>query len=534
MRNLILMLGAVTIGVLAATPAPAAANGLKDIYRRAAPGVVLILATDGDGMVAKGTGSIITPEGLVLTNAHVIHNDEAGRPFKKVSVFLKPDRMTGDVKMDLTRHHNARVKAFDRTLDLAVLEIEDAPASLAAIRLADPDEVSVGESVLAIGHPETAGLWTLTTGVISAVMKDMGGVQGKDAFQTETSLNRGNSGGPLLDGQGRLVGVNTAVSRLATDGFPITGISFAIKSSVAKAWLAGQGITMAYAGPPAPEAAPSPPTAPATPPHAAEVPPAATPTPPPIQAAPPPTAQPLPTPTPPPVAAQPAQPPAQPAPPVETSPRAKKPPAKARPRPPQIYTESRPYKLTGLDRLVEQKMGELEEELQKFRSRSEEPAETEQPKATPEAAPPAAGRPTPGSSSLDTISLITEDDLAKQQAAAKKGLQEVAKSSFQELTTGPVIVVISPSQAVPGDKAVEVEIQFNKPSDGADINMDSLKVKYLKFITIDITGRLKPYVVGRKIEAKNVKFPKGSHSVGMYIEDAKGRPSAKLITVTVE
>jgi S1-C subfamily serine protease len=65
---------------------------------------------------------------------------------------------------------------------------------------------------------------------------------GKHVFQTETGLNRGNSGGPLLDGEGRMVGVNTAIARVAADGLPITSISFSLKSSVAAQWLREQGV----------------------------------------------------------------------------------------------------------------------------------------------------------------------------------------------------------------------------------------------------------------------------------------------------
>jgi serine protease Do len=97
---------------------------------------------------------------------------------------------------------------------------------------------------VAIGHPEQGGLWTLTTGVISAEVDNFNGVKGKHVFQTETGLNRGNSGGPLLDGEGRMIGVNTAIARVASDGLPITSISFSLKSSVATQWLREQGVVV--------------------------------------------------------------------------------------------------------------------------------------------------------------------------------------------------------------------------------------------------------------------------------------------------
>jgi serine protease Do len=78
--------------------------------------------------------------------------------------------------------------------------------------------------------------------VISAEVDNFNGVKGKHVFQTETGLNRGNSGGPLLDSEGRMIAVNTAIARVAPDGLPITSISFSLKSSVATQWLREQGL----------------------------------------------------------------------------------------------------------------------------------------------------------------------------------------------------------------------------------------------------------------------------------------------------
>jgi len=95
----------------------------------------------------------------------------------------------------------------------------------------------------AIGHPEHGGLlWTLTTGVVRAEVDNFNGVKGKQVFHTETGLNRGNSGGPLLDGEGWMIGVNTVIARVASDGLPINSIGFSFKSSVARQWLREQGV----------------------------------------------------------------------------------------------------------------------------------------------------------------------------------------------------------------------------------------------------------------------------------------------------
>ena len=113
--------------------------------------------------------------------------------------------------------------------------------------MGDPEVITIGSRVLAIGHPEQGGLWSLTTGVISAEWENFTNVPGKHVFQTETGLNRGNSGGPLIDENGQQIGVNTSMARKAKDGLAITSISFAVKSSVAKDWLAKQGVQVAYA-----------------------------------------------------------------------------------------------------------------------------------------------------------------------------------------------------------------------------------------------------------------------------------------------
>ncbi len=225
----------------------------QQIYERDAPGVVLIIGhSDQTAAGSGGTGSIIRKDGLVLSNAHVVIDEKTGRPYPRLSVYLKPDRVTGNPKSDLARRAKASVIAFDRALDLALLRIEELPPAISVLELADPDRVRIGERVVAIGHPEQGGLWTLTTGVVSAEFDDFNNTRGKHVFQTETGMNRGSSGGPLLDAQGRIVGVNTSIARLASDGVPITSISFAIKSSVARSWLRAQAVMVDYAGTPSP------------------------------------------------------------------------------------------------------------------------------------------------------------------------------------------------------------------------------------------------------------------------------------------
>ncbi|WP_455388627.1 S1C family serine protease, partial [Petrachloros mirabilis] len=136
-----------------------------------------------------------------------------------------------------------RVVSFSQPLDLALLKLEGTPGPFPVLGLDDSDKTEIGDRVVAIGHPEQGGLWTLTTGTISAEFDNFNAVKGKSVFQTETGLNRGNSGGPLLDTHGRMIGVNTAIARVAADGLPITSISFSLKSNVAKRWLGEQGVS---------------------------------------------------------------------------------------------------------------------------------------------------------------------------------------------------------------------------------------------------------------------------------------------------
>ena len=306
----------------------------KEIYESVGPGVVLILASDDGRLGSGGTGSIIRADGLVITNAHVVINKETNRPFRRLSLFLKPDRVTGNMDKDLTRRVEAKLVAYDASLDMALLRMENPPSGLTVVSLGNPEDVSIGDPVVAIGHPETGGLWTLTTGTISAEMENFNGVKGKDIFQTETSLNRGNSGGPLLDGQGAMVGVNTMISRKAADGLTITSINFALKSSVAQHWMASQGVTVGYESPSQPSAAA---------PRAAEKAEAASPTPPPAEKPVTPVQKPT-TET------------AKPSP--ET-----KPPAKGEKPAPQVLTEKRPY---NLDRLIADQMKEMEDLMEEM------------------------------------------------------------------------------------------------------------------------------------------------------------------------
>ncbi|RLB59123.1 MAG: hypothetical protein DRI34_02855 [Deltaproteobacteria bacterium] len=219
----------------------------RQIYKSKASGVVLIVAAPkGASSASAGTGSIIRDDGTIVTNCHVILNPDTHKPYAAIHVFLKPARVTGDMNKDLSRHFEAGVVAYDENLDLALLRMKKAPARLTVLTLGNPDDLGPGDETVAIGHPEQGGLWTITTGVIGTEFENFKGVPGKHVFQMETSLNRGNSGGPLFDVRGYQVGVNTAIARKGQGGVAITGVNFALKASVVKDFAARQGIRLAY------------------------------------------------------------------------------------------------------------------------------------------------------------------------------------------------------------------------------------------------------------------------------------------------
>lgn len=241
----------------------------REIYKQRAKAVVLVFGSDGGRQGSAGTGSIISADGQVITNAHVISKN--GRPYRNLVVYLKPDELTGSDSKDLAKPFRVSLVDIDPVLDLALLRMVSPPADLTVLDFVDPKAVDVGEPVVAIGHPETGGLWTLTTGTVSSMVANFQGKKGKDVFQTDASVNRGNSGGPLLNAYGQMVGINTCISRKAKDGLAITDINFSLKSSVAVEWMKRRGVLhLAYVQPPDPRAtvavvATAPPAEPAPP-----------------------------------------------------------------------------------------------------------------------------------------------------------------------------------------------------------------------------------------------------------------------------
>ena len=237
---LTVIIGSTALAGFAATP--------PQIYQKAGPAVVFIMAKGSPSLNHIGTGSIIRGDGLVLTNAHIFSNPKSSRMETDIKVYLKPRRITGNNRKDLRLRYRGRLLAHDMALDLALIQIEKLDRSLPWIAFADSERVVVGDPVFAIGHPEQGGLWSLTSGVISAFRQDHDGVRGKDLFQTDASINRGNSGGPLLDVNGDMVGINSLIARKAPDGLTITDVNYSIMSNVARSWLMGLGYHFPVSG----------------------------------------------------------------------------------------------------------------------------------------------------------------------------------------------------------------------------------------------------------------------------------------------
>jgi serine protease Do len=242
-RRLLLLLGCLCLPVLAWSQRSPA-----QIYQQANPAVVLLISHNAGNpqQRARGTGSVVAPN-LILTNAHVVLDAE--RPFERIWVFLSQENQNDDLAQNFRDGRKAEVLHLDADLDLALLRVKDLPSDIQPLLFGDSAQVQIGDDVLAIGHPENGGLWSLTSGRIGARIRNSEGVRGKHVFQTEASLNRGNSGGPLLNMLGELVGVNTSIARQASDGLAITGVNFAVQAQVVQTWAAQLGVQLPDAAP---------------------------------------------------------------------------------------------------------------------------------------------------------------------------------------------------------------------------------------------------------------------------------------------
>src|SRR5947207_9370306 len=194
------------------------------IYRQASPAVANILtkATEYDFFMdpvpveGAGSGFVIDARGYILTNFHVVEGAQS------IEVVL------GDQS-----HYPAKFVGADQRNDVALLKIVPKGKHLAALSLGDSGALQVGQKVLAIGNP-FGFQSTLTTGVVSAVGRTVQTSQTTfidEAIQTDAAINRGNSGGPLINSHGEVIGINSAIY---TPSGTTAGIGFAIPINTAK------------------------------------------------------------------------------------------------------------------------------------------------------------------------------------------------------------------------------------------------------------------------------------------------------------
>jgi S1-C subfamily serine protease len=223
-------------------------RSVRDIYSQEGRGVAYIsahgvtsdsgspfgLPQEGD---ATGSGFVVDKDGYIVTNAHVVEGAD--------SVDVSFDENGDSVPAD--------VKGVDTSADLAVLKVDPSKVkNLTPIPLGDSSEAQVGDPVIAVGNPFGLSR-TVTTGIVSGLQRQIQAPNGftiSNVIQTDASINPGNSGGPLLDANGRVIGIN---SQIATGGGQgSVGIGFAVPINTAKKLLpdlkAGETVQRAYLG----------------------------------------------------------------------------------------------------------------------------------------------------------------------------------------------------------------------------------------------------------------------------------------------
>jgi serine protease Do len=195
--------------------------------------VVVNVRSSSENGENLGSGFIIDQRGLIATNFHLISNAEPRRGSSQRGSEIKgAPKLVNSVTVTLHdgRQFPASIKGYDEATDIALLEIVPNGVQLPVADLGDSDSLRVGEWVIAIGNP--LGLdHTVTLGIVSAKGRSGFGGQFDDFLQTDAAINPGNSGGPLLNAQGRIVGINTLVLERTQ------GLSFAIPINTLKSIL---------------------------------------------------------------------------------------------------------------------------------------------------------------------------------------------------------------------------------------------------------------------------------------------------------
>jgi len=198
------------------------------IYARRAPGVVTLYADLGPDGQAQGSGFVVDGKGTILTNAHVVTNvaNVGGGPVRGA------DRLYVEFR-DRDRVP-ARIVGWDLFSDVAVVRVDPAAHAVRPVPLGRSAAVVVGQPVAAIGSPFDEQS-SLSVGVVSAVSRTIdsltSGYSVSDAIQTDTPINKGNSGGPLFDARGRVIGINAQIRSTSGNA---EGVGFAIPIDTAR------------------------------------------------------------------------------------------------------------------------------------------------------------------------------------------------------------------------------------------------------------------------------------------------------------
>jgi len=190
------------------------------VYREALPGVVTIRSIFSAG-AAEGSGFVLNGDGEIVTNAHVVTEEVSGKRAPAREVFVEfPDRNVVP----------AEIVGFDPFADVALLKVSAENLDLHPLKLGDDSDIRVGEPVAAIGSP-FGEQSSLSVGVVSAAnrsVKSLTEFQIEGAIQTDASINPGNSGGPLLESEGKVIGIN---QQIETNSGANDGVGFAVPTS---------------------------------------------------------------------------------------------------------------------------------------------------------------------------------------------------------------------------------------------------------------------------------------------------------------
>jgi S1-C subfamily serine protease len=211
------------------TAAPLAGNRFDpaEIFARTTPGVVTIYSFFAGGERAQGSGFVVSAEGHVLTNSHVVtdageNRDSVGGAERVYVVFADGDRIP------------ASIVGWDLFDDTGLIKFDPADHAAVPIPLGDSDSVVAGEPVAAIGSPFGNEI-SLAVGVVSAVSRSIPSLTSRynvaNAIQIDAPINHGNSGGPLLDARGRVIGIN---AQIRSESGNAEGVGFAIPINAAK------------------------------------------------------------------------------------------------------------------------------------------------------------------------------------------------------------------------------------------------------------------------------------------------------------